>query len=35
MVPLRSYSLLSAALDRLMDEGHIYTTIDDNHFLIS
>lgn len=25
----------SHGLDRLMDEGHIYTTIDDNHFMIA
>ncbi|KIJ57002.1 hypothetical protein M422DRAFT_198364 [Sphaerobolus stellatus SS14] len=26
---------ISSALDRLMDEGHIYTTIDDSHFMIA
>ena len=25
----------SEALDRLMDEGHVYTTIDDSHFALS
>jgi replication factor A2 len=26
---------ISQSLDRLMDEGHIYSTIDDNHFMIA
>lgn len=25
----------SAALDALMDDGHVYTTLDDSHFQIS
>jgi len=28
-------SCFSAALDALMDDGHVYTTLDDSHFQIS